>query len=567
MLRLLPFLAMGTYGALPTIPEEYSAVIMMRMPYIPLEMPLRVLTSTTSQRIEYFNGLEVDTSSAVGTYKFAFNNSKRVCMHQPPSDGPTEDQADVFKASKWKAASFLPDLSQYKEEANEIINGITCRKFSLSAHHGNTGIMDDHMTFYWDFILNKPVRWHMHSRAVPFGSHTDEYIMDFLSFQAGPPSAAELALPTLCSERSVEKRVSVQIQSFLKAAHAVQSPTTSVESSATFDAFLKQHGKSYAAEEHSMRTATFEKNLLLVEEANKRHAGKTTFKVNKFMDMTKDEVMSFRGGKVKGSSRARRSMEQQKFVRVHERVGAVELPKHFDWRSERPGVVAPIKDQAFCGSCWTYGTIGPIESAVAVRTNRHLIELPEQFVLDCTWTNNTGDSGSNSGCDGGDSDIGALEILRKFGGIVPTAKAYGSYLSTNGYCKDIRLMDVGAKFTGWVDIKARDETATLQALVANGPLSVNIQVPDEMLYYDSGVLNVASCKYNASQIDHAVMLVGYGIEDSSNYYMVRNSWSTYWGDQGYIKIARGDLDCCVGCEPGYPEITAVAQSALGSIVI
>lgn len=316
-----------------------------------------------------------------------------------------------------------------------------------------------------------------------------------------------------------------------------------------------------------MRTTIFEKNLLLVEKANKMHAGQATFKVNKFMDMTKDEVMSFRGGKVKGSSRARRSVEQQKFVRVHQSAGAVTLPKHFDWRSERPGVVGPIKDQAFCGSCWTYGTIGPIESAVAIRTKRNLVELPEQFVLDCTWTNNTGDSGSNSGCDGGDSDIGALEILRKFGGIVPTAKAYGSYLSTNGYCKDIRLMDVGAKFTGWVDIKARDETATLQALVANGPLSVNIQVPDEMLYYESGVLNVASCKYNALQIDHAVMLVGYGIEDGTNFYMVRNSWSTYWGDQGYIKIARGDLDCCVACEPGYPEITEVAQSALGSIVV
>jgi len=426
--------------------------------------------------------------------------------------------------------------------------------------------MDDHITFYWDSVVNKPVRWHMHSRAVPFGSHTDEYIMDFVSFQAGRPYAAEFALPQLCSERPAEKRVSVHIQSFLKAASALQSPNTLQESSATFDAFLKQHGKSYNADEHLMRKTIYHKNLLLVQKANKMHAGKASFKMNKFMDMTKDEVMSFRGGKVKGSSRARRSMEQQKFVRVDEHAGGAKLPKQFDWRSERPGVVAPIKDQAFCGSCWTYGTIGPIESAVAIRTKRNLVELPEQFVLDCTWTNMTGDSGSNSGCDGGDSDIGALEILRKFGGVVPTAKAYGSYLSTNGYCKDIRLMDIGAKLTGWVDVKARDETATLQALVEHGPLSVNIQVPDEMLYYDSGVLNVASCKYNASQIDHAVMLVGYGTEDGTNYYTVRNSWSTYWGDQGYIKIARGDLDCCVGCEPGYPEIT-VADSMTGSIVV
>merc|ERR1712185_810302 len=136
-------------------------------------------------------------------------------------------------------------------------------------------------------------------------------------------------------------------------------------------------------------------------------------------------------------------------------------------------------------------------------------------------------------------------------------------------------MDVGAKLTGWVDIKSRDEMGVLQALVANGPVSVSIQVPDDMLFYDSGVLKVDSCRYNASQIDHAVVLVGYGSQggdagkgiSGTDYYLIRNSWSTYWGDQGYIKIARGDLDCCVSCETGYPEVTQGTDSRQGSIVV
>merc|ERR1712032_817128 len=211
-----------------------------------------------------------------------------------------------------------------------------------------------------------------------------------------------------------------------------------------------------------------------------------------------------------------------------------------------------------------YGLIGPVESMQAIQSvEGAVVELPEQFVVDCTWTNGTGDNGGNAGCDGGDSDIGALEIVRKFGGVIPTARAYGSYLSVNGFCKDTRLMEVGAKITGWVDIRKRDEQALLHAIFTEGPMSVGIMVPDEMLFYDSGVLKVESCRHTESQIDHAVVVTGYGADEHGTaYYTIRNSWSTYWGDQGYIKIARGELDCCVSCEAGYPDLEAVASASL-----
>jgi len=281
--------------------------------------------------------------------------------------------------------------------------------------------------------------------------------------------------------------------------------------------------------------------------------------------------MSFRGGKAKTVQDTRRTEEQKKYVHVHQTVVDPKQPTDWDWRTARPGVVGPVKDQAMCGSCWTYGVTEPIESIVAIKTKNNLVVLPEQFVLDCTWTNQTGDSGSNSGCDGGDSDIGALEIVRKYGGIVPTAQAYGQYLAVNGFCKDIATMDVGAKLTGWVDVKARDQAGVLQALYQQGPLSIGIQVPDDMLYYDSGILDVADCKNDASQIDHAVTLVGYGTDlvdgQKKDYWMVRNSWSTYWGDRGYVKIHRGDNDCCVSCQSGYPQVAEVAETALNSIVV
>lgn len=536
-------------------------MIQMKMPYLSLEMPLRVLTSSSAQKIEYYDGLEVDLSDANGTYKYVFNNSRRVCLYSPPSSGPTSHKL-AAAAAAWTPSPFFPDLSSYKYSGDELVGGIMCQKYMLDAHHGSLGTMDDHISFYWDAVLEKPVRWHMHARHVTFGSHTDEYIMDYLSFQSGAPSKDDLQPPKVC-ERPQVADVSIRIRHFLQAAHEARAHAAARDTTPLlFDSFLKHYGKSYAAEERPRRQAIFELNLRLVEDLNAKHAGRATFRGNHFLDMTREEVLGFRGGKAKTLRAERRTPEHRRFVRQFAAPGAAALPKDFDWRSARPGVVGPVKDQAMCGSCWTYGLTEPVESIQAIRTGE-LVVLPEQFVVDCTWTNGTGSSGSNSGCDGGDSDIGALEIVRKYGGVIPTAKAYGSYLSVNGFCKDTKLMEVGAKITGWVDIKARDEQGLLQALVSQGPISVSIQVPDDMLFYDSGVLQVNSCKHDPNQIDHSVVLTGFGTDEHGNdYYVIRNSWSTYWGDQGYIKIARGELDCCISCEAGYPEVDAAASASL-----
>jgi len=247
-------------------------------------------------------------------------------------------------------------------------------------------------------------------------------------------------------------------------------------------------------------------------------------------------------------------------VRLHEASNAA-LPKNHDWRTAKPGSVSPVKDQAMCGSCWAYGLTEPVESIQAIRTGK-LVELPEQFLVDCTWT-----SGA-AGCDGGLSDMAALEVVRKYGGVIPSAKAYGTYLSVNGYCKDTRLMEVGAKVTGWVDIAKHDDQALMQALFTVGPVSVGIQVPDEMLFYDTGVLQVESCRRKPEEIDHAVTATGFGTDEQGTaFYTIRNSWSTYWGDEGYINIARGEQDCCVTCEAGYPEVEAVSAASAADLVV
>jgi len=513
---------------------------------------------TKSQKIEYFDGLEVDVRNANGTYKYHFNNAQRECTYSPDTPGPRQ----FLTEQPFEPTTFLPDLSQYTSAGFENIGGIRCQKFVLDVPHGDTGVMDDHVAFYWDPVLAKPVRWRMHSRHLVFDSHTDEYVMDYLSWQPTAPKASEFELPELC-KTPVIGEVSNRIGAFLKSVHGAAAKIDAAQGPGKFlfDAYLQHHGKEYVPDEYAKRKAIFLKNVNFVTELNQQHAGVATFRGNQFLDMTKKEVLSFRGGKTKGTRAQRLSPEHLKYTRTHKpALREAVLPKSFDWRMAKPEFVSRVKDQAVCGSCWTYGAIGPIETMQAIKTG-HLVELPEQFLVDCAWKNATGSSGGNFGCDGGNADLGALEIIRKYGGVIPTAKDYGSYLSVNGYCKDIQQMEVGAKISGWNYVKERDEQGLLSALVAKGPISVNIMVPDEMLYFDKGILNVSSCKANADEIDHAVVLVGYGIDAESGleYYTIRNSWSTYWGDEGYIKVARGDFDCATASDAGYPEMVSSVE--------
>merc|ERR1719230_1604128 len=104
------------------------------MPYIGLKMPMRILTSKTTQKIEYYDGLEVDVNSAQGTYKYTFNNSKRVCMFHPSTVGPKA----LLESDKWQAQQFLPNLSAYTQEPDELVGGTMCNKYTLRAAHGST---------------------------------------------------------------------------------------------------------------------------------------------------------------------------------------------------------------------------------------------------------------------------------------------------------------------------------------------------------------------------------------------------------------------------------------------
>ena len=204
-----------------------------------------------------------------------------------------------------------------------------------------------------------------------------------------------------------------------------------------------------------------------------------------------------------------------------------ELPVEVDWRTK--GVVNPIKDQGQCGSCWAFSAVQSVESAVALTTGK-LYNLSEQQVVDCDDT--------DFGCSGGWMD-NAFGWMNQNNGLC-SDEDYPYVSGTSGMsdkCLTTCKNQPNTKVLKHIDIPVSD-LALLQVL-SQQPVSVAIEADQSgFQFYSSGVFT-ATC---GTILDHGVGLVGYGVNSTSNlsYYILRNSWGTDWGDNGYMYLARGN---------------------------
>ncbi|KAH8618095.1 putative Papain family cysteine protease Protein of unknown function (DUF3586) [Trypanosoma vivax] len=216
-------------------------------------------------------------------------------------------------------------------------------------------------------------------------------------------------------------------------------------------------------------------------------------------------------------------------VRTLVQVPPGKAPAAVDWR--RKGAVTPVKDQGSCGSCWSFSAIGNIEGQWAAAGNP-LTSLSEQMLVSCDTKDN--------GCGGGLMDNAFEWIVKENSGKVYTEKSY-PYVSGGGEeppCKP-RGHEVGATITGHVDIP-HDEDAIAKYLADNGPVAVAVDATTFMSY-SGGV--VTSCTSEA--LNHGVLLVGYNDSSKPPYWIIKNSWSSSWGEKGYIRIEKGTNQCLV----------------------
>jgi len=225
------------------------------------------------------------------------------------------------------------------------------------------------------------------------------------------------------------------------------------------------------------------------------------------------------------------------------------LPESVDWL--KLGGVTPVKDQGQCGSCWSFSTTGALEGAYYVKTGS-LESFSEQQLVDC---DNYLNGGKDLGCKGGLMDNAFAWISQNNG--LCTEKDYPYVSGTtkkSGSCQKTCSNNKNSDIVSYVDVIPRSDNEMMKALSMQ-PVSIAIQADErEFQLYKSGVFT-GKC---GNQLDHGVLAVGYGVLDSLDYYLVKNSWSTSWGNGGYIKLGRGpqynggDGQCGMLLQASYP---------------
>ncbi|KAF6034464.1 hypothetical protein EB796_007225 [Bugula neritina] len=306
-----------------------------------------------------------------------------------------------------------------------------------------------------------------------------------------------------------------------------------------WELFKKQHSKEYNSNvEERTRFQKFARNYASVMQHNSEKAlGLHSFALglNKYSDLDIFEIrMRMNGykhipGAVKnGSTYLSPSVP-------------LTVPDTVDWRTE--GYVTDVKDQGQCGSCWAFSTTGSLEGQHFKKTGE-LVSLSEQNLVDCSTEY------GNNGCEGGLMDY-AFEYIKDNKGI-DTEASY-PYDAEDEKCH-FRKRNIGATDTGYVDIPEGDEEKLKEAVAMHGPVSVAIDASHESFQlYESGIYDEPEC--SSSQLDHGVLVVGYGTEGGKDYWLVKNSWGPSWGEQGYVRMSRNkNNQCGIASSASYPLV-------------
>nr|ACO10357.1 Cathepsin L precursor [Caligus rogercresseyi] len=299
------------------------------------------------------------------------------------------------------------------------------------------------------------------------------------------------------------------------------------------------HGKSYESSiEEKLRLKIHMENSLKISRHNAEAInGKHSYymKMNHYGDLLHHEFVAM----VNGYEYVNKTSLGGSFIPSKN----VKLPTHVDWRED--GAVTPVKNQGQCGSCWAFSSTGSLEGQTFRKTGK-LIPLSEQNLVDCSRKY------GNNGCEGGLMDF-AFTYIRDNKGI-DTEGSY-PYEGVGGRCH-YDPSKKGSSDIGFVDVKKGSEEELLKAVASVGPVSVAIDASHmSFQFYSHGVYFESKC--SPENLDHGVLVVGYGTDENSgeDYWLVKNSWSENWGDQGYIKMARNKKNMCgIASSASYPVV-------------
>ena len=322
----------------------------------------------------------------------------------------------------------------------------------------------------------------------------------------------------------------------------------------TFEAYTADFGKRYSsAREEADRRAIFNARLQSIVAHNSRRPAPRYLKgVGELTDRTDAERAALLGGRGITATTASALTNVTSISATHRG----RRPAAVDWRAcspysdselcplgARPAapIVTAVKNQGHCGSCWAFASTAALEAHLSLATGRHETLSPQHLV---SCAPNDDKCGGTGGCAGSTADV-AYTWLAKSGGLA-SAFSYGYSSGTegaSGKCDVGRTAPLAA-LTGIAKPRSNDYEALLDAVATAGPVAVNVYA-SAWHDYESGVYD--GCGYDADiELNHVVVLEGYGTDAATgdDYWLIRNSWSTSFGELGYIRLLREKSPMC-----------------------
>lgn len=315
---------------------------------------------------------------------------------------------------------------------------------------------------------------------------------------------------------------------------ALVSALTEQEYRDQFTSWMNKYRKAYSASEFQTRYNIFKSNLDYINQWNAQNT-LTVLGTNIFADLSNEEYQSiYLGTKITAPE-----------TEPENRVGTYTAT--VDWRTKN--AVTPIKNQGQCGSCWSFSTTGSTEGAHALATG-NLVSLSEQNLVDCTFDVSHPEY-NNSGCDGGLMSHAFTYIIENKG--IDTEASY-PYEGVVGKCR-YNSANSAATLSSYNNVTSGSE-ADLETAANQQPVSVAIDASHmSFQLYSGGIYHDIFC--SSVNLDHGVLVVGYGTDtdNNENYWIVKNSWGTSWGLDGYIYMSKDrNNNCGIATMASYPTV-------------
>jgi len=322
-------------------------------------------------------------------------------------------------------------------------------------------------------------------------------------------------------------------------------PTLTEMNSLSFEAWGAKFSKLYgSAEERLAREVIYKTNQFIVTQHNAANHS-WTMALNEWADLTPEEF-SARLGLRKGAA------PSSSAPHTHVPSGAP-LADSIDWRTKN--AVTEVKNQGGCGSCWAFSTVVSLEGQAALKSG-NLTSFSEQDLVDCVKNVKLPNSSQVccDGCMGGLMDYAFAYMIKSQHGEDDTEAAY-PYRGVDGKCKFAQSA-ASPVVKSYTDVK-KNEDDLKDAVGTVGPISIGVDASIGWQLYFGGVMDpwpLVGCSPNPKKMDHGVAVVGYGSTSSKDYWIIRNSWGSGWGEKGYMRLVRGKNACGITNNAVYPNL-------------